>query len=384
MALSDLMERLTGFEATEFPVISLYLNAQPNQHGRDDYDRFLRKELGERARTFEPHTPGRESFDADVEKITRYLSEVRPSANGIAIFACSGAGGFFEAAQLDAPIEKNQLFVYNQPHLYPLARLMDQYPRYAVLLADTNFARIFVFSRNRTLEAKEIQGVKTNRTDIGGWSQNRYQRHIEEYHQQHAKEVVEALGRIVEKDKAEYVILAGDETTIIPLLRAEMPKALSDKVIDVVRLDINAPEHEILQVTMERLRAHDAETDAEKAGRLLDEYRADGLAVVGVADTLAALSNGQVEELLISASLRNIQYDEREVGKVLEAYAPLTETGADPKEARMIADELVSRAQQLSAARVTFIEDESLLKNVGGTGAFLRYKIEEDARAANQ
>jgi peptide chain release factor subunit 1 len=385
MALNDLMERLTGFEPTEFPVISLYLNAQANQHGRDDYDRFLRKELSDRARTFEPHTPARESFDRDAEKITRYLAEeVRASANGIAIFACSGANDFFEAVQLDAPIERNRLFVYNQPHLYPLARLMDQYPRYAVLLADTNYARIFVFSRNRTLESKEIQGVKTHHTDIGGWSQNRYQRHMEEYHLQHAKEVVEALRLIVEKDKAEHIILAGDETTIIPLLREQMPKALLEKVIDVVRLDINTPEHEILQTTLEALRAHDAETDVEKTRRLLDEYRADGLAVVGVADTLAALSNGQVEELLISASLRNIQYDEREVSKVLEAYAPLVETEADTGEPRMIADELVSRAQQLSAARITFIEEESLLKEVGGTGALLRYKIEEDARAANQ
>jgi peptide chain release factor subunit 1 len=369
----------------EFPVLSLYLNAQPNQHGRDDFDRFLRKELNERARTFEAHTPERESFDRDAEKIRRYLSEeVRPSANGIVIFACAGANDFFEAEQLDAPIEKHRLFVYNQPHLYPLARLMDQYPRYAVLLSDTNFARIFVFSRNRTLESKEIQNVKTHHTDIGGWSQNRYQRHMEQYHLQHAKEVVEALGRIVEKDKAEHVILAGDETTIIPLLREQMPKALLEKVIDVVRLDINTPEHEILQTTMERLRAHDAETDAEKAKRLLDEYRADGLATVGVADTLAALSNGQAEELLISASLRSIKYNAKEVREVLEAYAPVAETEADAGESRMIADELVSRAQQLSAARITFIEDESLLKGVGGTGAFLRYRIEEDARAAGQ
>jgi peptide chain release factor subunit 1 len=383
MGLDNLMERLTGFEPSGFPVISLYLNAQANQHGRDDYDRFVRKELQNRARTFEPHTPERESFDRDAEKITRYLSEeVRASANGIAIFACSGADDFFEAVQLDAPLENNRLLVYDRPHLYPLARLMDQYPRYAVLLTDTNYARIFVFSRNRTLDATEIQNVKTHHTDIGGWSQNRYQRHMEQYHLQHAKEVVDALSRIVEKDKAEHVILAGDETTIIPLLREQMPKALLEKVIDVVQLDINTPEHEILQTTMERLRAHDAETDEERAKRLLGEYRADGLAVVGVADTLAALSNGQVEELLISASLRNISYDEKAVGEVLEAYAPVVDVAADTNEPRTIADELVARAQQLSAARVRFIEDDALLKSVGGAGAFLRYKMEETARAA--
>ena len=40
----------------------------------------------------------------------------------------------------------------------------------------------------------------------------------------------------------------------------------------------------------------------------------------------------------------------------------------------MIADEMVKRAQA-SAATVTFIEDASLLAEVGGVGATLRYRI---------
>ena len=43
------------------------------------------------------------------------------SANGIAIFACSGAD-LFETIQLNAPLEDNYLYVYNQPHLYHLTR----------------------------------------------------------------------------------------------------------------------------------------------------------------------------------------------------------------------------------------------------------------------
>ena len=39
----------------------------------------------------------------------------------------------------------------------------------------------------------------------------------------------------------------------------------------------------------------------EKVERLLNEYRADDLGVAGVPETLAALSNGQVEEMLIAA-----------------------------------------------------------------------------------
>jgi peptide chain release factor subunit 1 len=374
-SLSSLLERLSAFEPAGFPVISLYLNAQPDQHGRDNFDSFLRNELRERVKSFPANSPERKSFERDIERINKYIEEeVRPSANGVVIFSSAGSADFFEAAQLDAPIENNRLFVYDQPHLYPLARLMDQYPRYAVLVANTNSARIFVFGRGATLETEEVQNVKTKRTKVGGWSQMRYQRHIENYHLHHAKEVVEVLDRVTREDAARHIILIGDET-IIPLLREQMPEQLSDKVIDTMSLDINAPEHEILEKTMESLREYDAQTDAEKVKRLLDEYRASGLAAVGVPDTLAALAGGQADELLITAAPEEIKYDEKKVKQVLAAYNAGDATGQfDLSESRFVADELVKRAQ-MSAANVTFIEDVSLLADVGGVGATLRYRI---------
>src|SRR2546421_2305074 len=376
MSLKDLMERLERFEPTEYPFTSLYLNAQANERGRDQFGLFVRQELDARAKTFEPHTPARQSFDRDAERINSYLEqEVRPSANGIVIFACSGANDFFEAEQLDVPIERNQLFVYNQPHLYPLARLMEQYPRYAVLLADTNSARIYVFMQGHVIDHKEIENIKTNRSQVGGWSQMRYQRHVDNYHLHHAKEVIDVLDRVVRQDKIEKVILSGDEETIIPILRQQMTKELADKIVDTLNLSVKTPEHEILEATMQALRVHNATDDAEKVRRLLDEYRADGLAVVGVAATLEALTNGQVEELLISATMRGIRYDERQVEKVMAAYAPTAGHAAETSEPRTAADELVKRAEQISSARITFIEDESLLASAGGVGALLRYRI---------
>lgn len=374
-SVAELVELLSIFELVGVPVISLYLNAQPDEHGHDNYHTFVRNELRERAKTFPTGSPERESFDQDVERIEAYLKdEVRASANGIAIFACAGAGDFFEAIQLDAPIENNRLYVYDQPHLYPLARLMDQYPRYAVLVANTNSARVFVFGRGAKLDSEEVKNRKTNRTKVGGWSQMRYQRHLANYHLHHAKEVVEVLERVVRDERAEHVILAGDDV-IIPLLREQMPLQLGEKVIDVMSLDINAPEHEIFESSMESLREHDSQTDAEKVSRLLNEYRGNGLAVVGVAETLAALSNGQADDLLISAAPGELQYDEEKVRAVLAAYsAGDGEPAVDPSEPRLVADELVKRAQA-SAASVTFIEDASLLADVGGVGATLRYRF---------
>ena len=380
--LEKIIDRLADFEPVELPFISLYLNAQANEHGRQDFERFLRKEFPERARTYAAHSPARESFERDAERIREYLAnELRPETNGVALFACAGAGDFFEAVQLAAPIENHRLYVYNQPHLYPLARLMDQYPRYAVLVADTNRARLFVFGRGKALQREEVQNVKTRGARIGGWSQMRYQRHLEQYHLQHAKEVADQLEQVVREDNVEHIILAGD-AVIIPLLREQFPKAVADRVVDVLSLDINAPEHEILEESLEAMRRYDAQTDAEKVERLLDEYRAGGLAVVGSQDTLEALSIGQVEELIVAARQQHIEGDREDVAILSDAeVAEPVVAGQDGAIAHLepdsviVADDLVTRATQ-TGARITFIEDASLLEEVGGCGALLRYRVQ--------
>ncbi|HEX8558526.1 MAG TPA: Vms1/Ankzf1 family peptidyl-tRNA hydrolase [Pyrinomonadaceae bacterium] len=381
--LEQIIDRLAGFEPVGLPVVSLYLNAQANEHGRQDFERFLRKEFSERARTLKAHTPERESFDRDVERINEYLrDELRPETNGVAVFACAGADDFFEAVQTAAPIENHRLYIYNQPHLYPLARLMDQFPRYAVLVADTNRARLFVFGRGKALSSDEIQNVKTRGAKVGGWSQMRYQRHLEQYHLQHAKEVADQLEQVVREDDVQHIILAGDEV-IIPKLREQFSKAVAEKVVDVLSLDINAPEHEVLAESMEVIREHDAQSDAEKVQQLLDDYRAGGLAVVGSTDTLEALAMGQVEELVISAQQQNVEGDREDVAILSDAEVvePVvagedggTVANIEP-DSVIVAADLVARARQTSA-RITFIEDPALLEEVGGCGAFLRYRIQ--------
>jgi hypothetical protein len=48
---------------------------------------------------------------------------------------------------------------------------------------------------------------------------------------------------------------------------------------------------------------------------------------------------------------------------------------------RTIADELVRRANVLSSAKVTFIEDSTRLERLGGVGALLRYRISAENAA---
>jgi peptide subunit release factor 1 (eRF1) len=260
---------------------------------------------------------------------------------------------------------------------------MDQYPRYAVLVADTNRARLIVFARGKAVGREEVVNVKTRRSQAGGWAQSRYQRHMDNYHQQHAKELADVLERIVREDDVRHIILAGDEQ-IVPLLRAEFSKAVEEKIVDVLSLAIDAPEHEILNESMESMREFDAQTDVEKVERLLDEYRAGGLAVVGSQDTLEALAMGQVEELLITARQQHVEGEAEDVAILSDTLEEVPEpvvAGSDgavagiEADSVVVSDDLVTRAQQTSA-RITFVEDPSLLAEVGGVGAILRYRLD--------
>lgn len=373
-----LLDRLLNFEPTPAPVISLYLDARVNENGQRTFMPFVRKRLNERMKSYEVQSEERQSFEEDFVRIMRYLeNEVPDSVQGLAIFACSAASDWFEVGNFEAPFERNRVFISDRPHVYPLARLIDQYRRYAVVLADTNRAQIFVFAGGRAVDRQDVQNVKTKHAKVGGWSQARYQRHEQNYHLQHAKEVVDMLERIVREERIEAIVLAGDEATVIPLLREQMPKTVEEKVIDALSLGIDTAEHELLEESLTAFRRHDSLTDMEKVDRLLNEYRADDLGVAGVPETLAALSNGQIEEMLIAAKPDSIQYDEEEVKKVLELYRG-EEPLPDELDQRSVADELVKRANTLSSAKVTFIEDSTRMEMLGGVGGFLRYRISEE------
>jgi peptide subunit release factor 1 (eRF1) len=349
--LDATLDRLARFESGRYPVLSLYLDARPDSRGRDHFQPFVRKELAAKQRTYKLRSPERRSFDKDAEKIQRFLeTEVKAQANGIAIFACAGESGFFEALQLEVPFEENRLGVASRPQLFVLAKAFDENPRYALVLADTHSARIFVFARGRRIDEKSLESRSLPRTKGYGPSQMQYQRHVDNLQKKHARELVDRLTRVVEADRVDHILLAGDDV-ILPLIRQELPKRLEKKIVDTLHFDKKKPESEILAAVKELLRKRDAKTDAEKIERLLGEYRAGGLAAVGPEEVRRALELGQADELLISAALNR--------------EGPASDESAE---------DLVALARR-TGTRVTFIEDAKLLKPVDGVGAHLRYRL---------
>ena len=67
--------------------------------------------------------------------------------------------------------------------------------------------------------------------------------HIDNFHLQHCKEVVEVLDRLVKDEELDKIVLAGDEV-IVPVFREQLPPHISEKIVDVLRIDMKTPESE--------------------------------------------------------------------------------------------------------------------------------------------
>ena len=244
------------------------------------------------------------------------------------------------------------------------------------MLLDSNRARIFVFSLGSIEHSHEVAGQKTNRHSQGGWSQARYQRRIENLHLQHVKEVVDTLDALVRDEGIQHVIAAGPDEALA-LLRDQMPAPLAEKLSATTKLELGASDSEVLQATLESFQEQAAETDAERVRELLDAWRSGGLGVAGPEATLRALELGQVEELIITgsiATLKGVQQlpDDAAPGPVhADTSAP---QGAGDEMALKLSSELFARAQQTNA-RIRFIENPTLLAEIGGVGALLRFRI---------
>ena len=134
----------------------------------------------------------------------------------------------------------------------------------------------------------------------GGWSQPRFQRSAEETWTETAKRIADAVTRAADRVKAVFVVLGGDvrERTI---LADELPKALRDNVVIVEReVELTAPAFDEAAWAEESWRAAlDARARLDEFRAQLDRPPGERRAVQGLDDTLTALRDGLVSDVLM-------------------------------------------------------------------------------------
>lgn len=359
--IGELMRRLAEIESTDAPVLSVYLDLRAEAlkgeptggSGVGDPTRTpglmaMRDRFDDVVGTLPAHGPHTESLTADIERINEYVAgdELR-SVPGIAIFACS-ALGLWETLAAQAPFE-TQVSAGPTADLFQLARLMDDYESAVVALFDTNTARLFVTRRGALAERGMLDEPSDShkRHKQGGPSQAAYQRHVDEQDERFAKELAERLERLVQRESAKHVVLAGNDRAI-NAFRAVASKQLLALVDDVEHVEINATRKQLEQDVMPFLERAEEEGSRDVADRVIEGVRAGQLGVAGLERTMAALEIGQVDQLVID--------DTSEIDEDLRA-------------------ELVRQAA-LTSARVEVVSGHSGLRRFGGVGGTLRYRLD--------
>jgi hypothetical protein len=217
-------------------------------------------------------------------------------AQGIAAFGTHGRVPL--VVRLPSVPRREQARWSRLPDLLPLLVLAPPRPPHLLVSATREGGEVLVVGGAGSGQQQEVQGTgwPVHKVKSGGWSQDRYQRSAEEAWETNAKELAAAVVQAAGGQRLEAVIVAGD-VRARELLLEKLPDELQRQTVLVDR-ELPVDSDEFAQAAEEALQQ--LEDDGTRAQ--LETFRnqsGTGRAAEGLAETVAALRDGQVAELFI-------------------------------------------------------------------------------------
>lgn len=250
---------------------------------------------------FGPRGTAFDSLSTDVERIKRYVDDdLDPAAQGVIIIACHHHD-LFEPVPIDVPVTTS-ITTGPIPALRPLVHAAEDFPPYAVLVADQREAFLWLMEGQTWGSAVQLEADGYPRKQQqGGWSQRRYQaradERVEAFASTIADETRQALGE--GRSGIDYLIIAADEP-MLTALNGELHETVKEKVIGYIHL---APDAGVTQVAAEAaplVEQAERQRELEAVQHVRDGAGAGTDGVAGARETVAALQAGQVEELVMN------------------------------------------------------------------------------------
>jgi len=346
--------------------ISLYL----------DIENLDRKFVGRRKNTCKSILKGNkelsEHFEKSIQMVEEYLNEndTEKGQQGFAIFS-SDIHNFFKVYKLGMPVE-NLLIVDTSPYIKPLARLVDEYEPFGLVLLDSHKVKIYiVYSGIVGYQKKESIDI-INKHKKGGMSQARFQRLRKGAIDHFLKDILDDVEKLFIKEQVARIIIAGPGNAKT-MFNNILPPTIKSKVIDVIDMDFDEAEGRLISKAKKIALQDEKETSEKNMNILMDEILKSGLAVHGFKDTMDAAVNGQVELLFISKGYQMkgwICEKCQIVDSGVKDKCPYC--GSITSEVDVI-EEIIEFAQRTSTT-IEFVEDDLRLEKLGGVGGLLRFK----------
>lgn len=293
----------------------------------------------------------------------------RNGARGVAVFS-AGMDNVWRPQPLIEPVP-DRVRVGREFHLAPLVPLVGRGEGAIVVFVGRERGELFQLRAGRLDEMVERTDDVPGRHNQGGWSQARFQRHIEKLVAEHLKEVAEELDRRVRRLRSPKVIVVSSEET-----RAEFEELLSNEtksaVVGWTSAEAHASPQELLQLTSPILDQARAEHEASLIERWREGAGRGGRAASGWAETLEAASDARVEVLLYEEGADHEAWQCAACGRLSATggQCPLDGTGTDRRDDGLDLTVHQTVAHGGTVWAVTAHED---LGPAEGVGALLRY-----------
>jgi peptide chain release factor subunit 1 len=296
-----LLRDLATFRGRNRCAISLYLDLDPSVAATvPDADAKFRARLSEAEKLAESTAAERDCRLAvrdDLARIRGWWDEEfdRDGVHGVAVFA-SGADGYFLALPLSARVP-DMTSLGEELRLAPLVgRFVDVGTLVAVVSREQG--RVYRLRDGLLDEVLDESEEQPGQHDQGGWSQARYQRHIENLVQQHLKAVGGALDRRARNGSAVQLVVVCPEE-----MRGTFAATLSQEARDAIVGWCTAESHASPAELRQLIRPLLDEADARRRQDALARFE-NGLgrerACTGWQPTLDAAADTRVELLLVT------------------------------------------------------------------------------------
>ncbi|HHN94176.1 MAG TPA: hypothetical protein ENK17_05355 [Anaerolineae bacterium] len=355
---------------TETPILSVYLNVDPTEHTTEEYKLSLRQML----KDVEGH-----ASTEDIEAVKRFFDhEYDWSGRGVVIFS-NQSEGFWRNYSLALPVASG-VTVARKPYIWPLAALMDTYGSYAVALIDRQKVRLFLYELGELRDGLEYEGqdvrkLKKGRGSSGGAERRGGApisgRREEEVAQRNIREAAKTTEQFFRRTSPKQLIIAGAEPTVTHFRKA-LPKALQDKVIGVINLNMNAPESEVRERSLELLREVELEREKKLVDTVFTEAAKGRNGVIRLADTLGAAHEGRIQTLVIDRDYHRSGYQCRNCSYITDQPLEICPfCGGEFVEISDAAEALVTKVIE-DGGEVEVIDHYPKIKEFG-VGALLRY-----------
>ena len=362
----DLVRELAQFDTGGDPVLTCYLNVDGRARVRPvdyahDLDRLIRRSSDATSR----------AADADVEAVRSHVLNGldRSRVRGLAIFSCESAG-LFRVVDLPVPVH-NRLVVASGPALDQLESVAEQLVPIGILLVDRQRIRVLVFAGGELAEHTESVGeLPRDYDERGHAARGDVSSHVDELAHQHLRLAAKIAFDAFQAHGVSRVTIGGANESVAEVEQHLHPY-LRERLVDRLGVTVGASLDEIRNAMLDLEARSERATEAAAVARLREVVGA-GKAVAGLPDTLAALGERRVDQLLVSEGFEETGW-RCENCTLLAAVGPTCDAcGATMTHL----DDVVAEAVQVALGQSCDVEvcvENADLDVVGRVGALLRY-----------